>query len=63
MTAPSQPARAVDSEVADLPELVPWSGRERAVVEAREHLARMAKDNPERLAMLRAEWSDDDDQS
>ncbi len=33
---------------------------EREVRYARDHLRRMAIENPERLAMLRREWEDDD---
>jgi len=53
MTHPlAQQARVLQSALDDL-EADVWSGRERAVIHARAHLARMT---PERRALLEAEW-------
>lgn len=49
---PSQAARVMAGALAEL-EADVWSGRERAVIHARAHLAQMT---PERRALLEAEW-------
>ena len=51
---PSQAAHVMQSAVEEL-EADIWSGRERAVIHARAHLAQMT---PERRAQLERDWED-----
>ena len=52
MKSLAQQNRILQSALDELEAYI-WSGRERAVIHARAHLARMT---PERRAMLEAEW-------